>query len=144
MKLSHHENLLGGVYMHLLRSPNGPSLTFRVTEYCLAKDVFNLVHKMFDNRQFSKPPLLAMTGFSGPMSANGVKEPPPPHARLVVDMFQNMLPSLNVQKVRLRFILCLYVQQFGPPYTSEHERWQNTNSCVQGWLKVKCNCMVSM
>lgn len=106
MKLSHHENLLGGVYMHLLRSPNGPSLTFRVTEYCLAKDVFNLVHKMFDNRQFSKPPLLAMTGFSGPMSANGVKEPPPPHARLVVDMFQNMLPSLNVQKVRYCVLSC--------------------------------------
>ncbi len=85
--------------MHLIRSPNGPSLTFRVTEYSLTKDVFTLVRKVFDTRQFSKPPLLAMTGFGSSATVGGVKQPPPPHLRLMVDMFQNMLPSLNLQKV---------------------------------------------
>ena len=84
----------GGVYLHIIRAPSGPSLTFRVMEYCLIKDVFNLVRKVFDVRQFSSPPLLAMTGFR-PASS----EPPPPHLRLLVDMFQNMLPPLNIQKV---------------------------------------------
>lgn len=84
----------GGVYLHVIRTPNGPSLTFRVMDYCLTKDVFNLVRKVFDVRQYSSPPLLAMTGFGS--SECG---PPPPHLRLLVDMFQNMLPSLNIQKV---------------------------------------------
>ncbi|BHF81707.1 hypothetical protein SprV_0802484000 [Sparganum proliferum] len=90
----------GGVYMHLVRAPNGPSLTFRVLEYSLTKDVFTLVRRVFDARQFTTPPLLAMTGF-GSTAAPGAKAPPPPHLRLMVDMFQNMLPPLNVQKLKL-------------------------------------------
>ncbi|VDL98839.1 unnamed protein product [Schistocephalus solidus] len=86
--------------MHLIRTPNGPSLTFRVLEYSLTKDVFSLVRRVFDARQFTTPPLLAMTGF-GSTTAPGAKAPPPPHLRLMVDMFQNMLPPLNVQKIKL-------------------------------------------
>ncbi|KAM7533238.1 hypothetical protein Aperf_G00000118925 [Anoplocephala perfoliata] len=86
----------GGVYMHLIRTPSGPSVTFRVGEYCLTRDIFTLVRKVFDVRQFSTPPLLAMTGFGA-----GSNQPPPPHLRLLVDMFQNMLPSLNVQKLKV-------------------------------------------
>lgn len=86
----------GGVYMHLIRTPSGPSVTFRVGEYCLTRDIFTLVRKVFDVRQFSSPPLLAMTGFGA-----GSNQHPPPHLRLLVDMFQNLLPTLNVQKVSL-------------------------------------------
>ncbi|VDM32460.1 unnamed protein product [Hydatigera taeniaeformis] len=89
---------IGGVYLHLIRAPSGPSLTFRVSEYSLTRDVITLVQKVFDVRQFSSPPLLAMTGFGAGGTATA---PPPPHLRLVVDMFQNMLPSLNVQKLKV-------------------------------------------
>ncbi|VDD81181.1 unnamed protein product [Mesocestoides corti] len=88
----------GGVYLHVIRSPSGPSLTFRVSEYSLTRDVFSLVRRVFDVRQFASPPLLAMTGFGSSTSGGG---PPPPHLRLLVDMFQNMLPSLNIQKLKL-------------------------------------------
>ncbi|CAH8649823.1 unnamed protein product [Dicrocoelium dendriticum] len=93
-----------GVYMHLVRVPHGPSLTFSVSEYCLQRDVLTLVRRIFDSHQFSTPPLLAMTGF-GSLSATADSkksaQPPPPHLRLIVDMFQNMLPPLNVQKLKL-------------------------------------------
>ncbi|CDS41556.1 peter pan [Echinococcus multilocularis] len=91
-------NGIGGVYLHLIRAPSGPSLTFRVSEYCLTRDVVTLVQKIFDVRQFSSPPLLAMTGFG---SGGTTSAPPPPHLRLLVDMFQNMLPSLNIQKLKV-------------------------------------------
>ncbi|VDK42754.1 unnamed protein product [Taenia asiatica] len=91
-------NGIGGVYLHLIRAPNGPSLTFRVSEYSLTRDVTTLVRKVFDVRQFSSPPLLAMTGFGAGGTASA---PPPPHLRLLVDMFQNMLPSLNIQKLKV-------------------------------------------
>ncbi|VDO05683.1 unnamed protein product [Rodentolepis nana] len=86
----------GGVYMHLIRTPSGPSITFRVSEYSLTRDIFTLVRKVFDIRQYSTPPLLAMTGFGA-----GPGQIPPPHLRLLVDMFQNMLPSLNIQKLKV-------------------------------------------
>lgn len=91
-------NGIGGVYLHLIRAPSGPSLTFRVSEYCLTRDVVTLVQKIFDVRQFSSPPLLAMTGFG---SGGTTSARPPPHLRLLVDMFQNMLPSLNIQKLKV-------------------------------------------
>ncbi|CAH8557713.1 unnamed protein product [Schistosoma turkestanicum] len=90
----------GGVYLHMIRVPHGPSLTFRVDEYCLKRDIQTLVRRVFDSRQYSSPPLLVMTGFGmGGASAN--TSAPLPHLRLIVDMFQNLLPPLNVPKLKL-------------------------------------------
>ncbi|VDP89147.1 unnamed protein product [Echinostoma caproni] len=97
----------GGVYLHLVRVPHGPSLTFSVAEYSLKRDVITLVRRVFDSHQVRTPPLLAMTGFGALYpDAPGPRqlEPPPPHLRLVVDMFQNMLPPLNVQKLKLNTV----------------------------------------
>ncbi|CAL8108724.1 unnamed protein product [Calicophoron daubneyi] len=101
------EKTKGGVYLHLVRVPHGPSLTFAVCEYSLQKDVLTVVRRIFDSHQFSTPPLLAMTGFGSLMPdapAPRQPQPPPPHLRLIVDMFQNMLPPLNVQKLKLNTV----------------------------------------
>ncbi|VDP98575.1 unnamed protein product [Trichobilharzia regenti] len=90
----------GGVYLHMIRVPHGPSLTFRVSEYSLKRDVLTLVRRIFDCRQYSTPPLLVMTGF-GMGGVNANTSAPLPHLRLVVDMFQNLLPPLNVPKLKL-------------------------------------------
>ncbi|CAH8573936.1 unnamed protein product [Heterobilharzia americana] len=90
----------GGVYLHMIRVPHGPSLTFRVSEYSLKRDVLTLVRRVFDCRQYSTPPLLVMTGF-GLGGSNTTTSAPQPHLRLVVDMFQNLLPPLNVPKLKL-------------------------------------------
>ncbi|CAH8615287.1 unnamed protein product [Schistosoma haematobium] len=90
----------GGVYLHMIRVPHGPSLTFRVAEYSLKRDIQTLVRRVFDSRQYSSPPLLVMTGF-GMGGTNANTSAPLPHLRLVVDMFQNLLPPLNVPKLKL-------------------------------------------
>ncbi|KAK4468050.1 hypothetical protein MN116_008225 [Schistosoma mekongi] len=91
-------NLGGGVYLHMIRVPHGPSLTFRVVEYSLKRDIQTLIRRVFDSRQYSSPPLLVMTGFG---MGGGNTSAPLPHLRLVVDMFQNLLPPLNVPKLKL-------------------------------------------
>ncbi|KAF8572013.1 hypothetical protein P879_01215 [Paragonimus westermani] len=95
----------GGVYLHLIRLPHGPSLTFSVAEYSFQSDVLTLVRRIFDSHQFTTPPLLVMTGFGiSNSTAETPKQPPSPHLRLVVDMFQNMLPPLNVHKLKLNTV----------------------------------------
>ncbi|KAL3319932.1 hypothetical protein Ciccas_001388 [Cichlidogyrus casuarinus] len=84
------------VYLHLVRSPRGPSFTFKVKEYCFAKEIASLIMRSFSRTQFFQPPLLVMTGFS---SSDEVMSRT---LRLTVDMFQNMLPPLNVQRLKLR------------------------------------------
>ncbi|TNN21189.1 Suppressor of SWI4 1 isoform 2 [Schistosoma japonicum] len=91
-------NHSGGVYLHMIRVPHGPSLTFRVVEYSLKRDIQTLIRRVFDSRQYSSPPLLVMTGFG---MGGGNTSAPLPHLRLVVDMFQNLLPPLNVPKLKL-------------------------------------------
>nr|AAW24899.1 SJCHGC02371 protein [Schistosoma japonicum] len=82
----------------MIRVPHGPSLTFRVVEYSLKRDIQTLIRRVFDSRQYSSPPLLVMTGFG---MGGGNTSAPLPHLRLVVDMFQNLLPPLNVPKLKL-------------------------------------------
>ncbi|KAA3672404.1 ribosome biogenesis protein SSF1/2, partial [Paragonimus westermani] len=95
----------GGVYLHLIRLPHGPSLTFSVAEYSFQSDVLTLVRRIFDSHQFTTPPLLVMTGFGiSNSTAETPKQPPSPHLRLIVDMFQNMLPPLNVHKLKLNTV----------------------------------------
>ncbi|KAK3590963.1 hypothetical protein CHS0354_034535 [Potamilus streckersoni] len=82
-------------YMKICRLPNGPTLTFKVNNYCLAKDVISFLKKPnLEQKQFSHHPLLVMNGFSGES----------PNLKLMSTMFQNMYPSINVNKVKLNDI----------------------------------------
>ncbi|XP_060589278.1 suppressor of SWI4 1 homolog [Ruditapes philippinarum] len=81
-----------GVYLRLCRLPRGPTLTFKVHDYCLSKDVISSLRKPnLEQIQFLNHPLLVMNNFSG--AGN--------HVKLMATMFQNMFPSINVHKVKL-------------------------------------------
>lgn len=81
-----------GVYLRLCRLPRGPTLTFKVHNYCLSKDVISSLRKPnLEQIQFMHHPLLVMNNFSA--SGN--------HVKLMATMFQNMFPSINVHKVNL-------------------------------------------
>lgn len=81
-----------GVYLRLCRLPRGPTLTFKVHNYCLTKDVISSLRKPnLEQIQFMHHPLLVMNNFSVPDS----------HIKLMATMFQNMFPSINVHKVKL-------------------------------------------
>ncbi|TPP64667.1 Peter pan, partial [Fasciola gigantica] len=124
----------GGVFLHLVRVPHGPSLTFSVCEYSLKRDVTTLVRRVFDSNQFRTPPLLAMTGFGSLCpDAPGPKQPqpPPPHLRLLVDMFQNMLPPLNVQKLKLSTVRrILLISREVDLSTTSDEKNQNPDDVI--------------
>lgn len=90
-----------GVYMRLCRLPRGPTLTFKVHEYCLTKDVISSLKKPnLEEIQFLHHPLLVMNNFSGEEN----------HTKLMSTMFQNMFPSINVHKVSVThyFPLCMH------------------------------------
>ncbi|KYO47917.1 suppressor of SWI4 1-like protein [Alligator mississippiensis] len=79
----------------LFRLPGGPTLTFRVTQYSLIKDVVSSLkrHRMHE-QQFTHHPLLVLNNFGLPQI----------HVKLMATMLQNMFPSINVHKVSLNTI----------------------------------------
>jgi len=94
-----------GTYLRFCRTPRGPTLTFKIQEYSLTKDVVTLLKKpkTFGN-QFKKPPLLVLNGFSTdslPM-------------KLMTTMFQNLFPSINIQKVQLSEIRRCVLLSYNP------------------------------
>lgn len=83
------------IYLRLARLPRGPTLTFRVENYTLARDVLSsLKKKITYSQQFSSHPLLVLNNFSG----EGM------HLKLMTSMFQNMFPSININTVKLNAI----------------------------------------
>ncbi|KAG8441308.1 hypothetical protein GDO86_006877 [Hymenochirus boettgeri] len=83
------------VNFKFVRLPKGPTLSFQIVQYSLIKDVVSSLkkHRMHD-QQFTHPPLLVLNNFGN----QGM------HIKLMATMFQNMFPSINVQKVNLNTI----------------------------------------
>ncbi|XP_050839972.1 suppressor of SWI4 1 homolog isoform X2 [Serinus canaria] len=91
-----------GINLKLFRLPGGPTLTFKVLQYSLVRDVVSALrrHRMHE-QQFLHPPLLVLGNF-------GVQGGP--ELRLTAGMFQGMLPTLNVHRVNLNSIRrCLLI-----------------------------------
>ena len=71
-----------------------------MNKYCLARDVLSSQKKPNINpKDFKEHPLLVMNNFTG----DGM------HIKLMATMFQNMFPSINVNKVSVQLsspLLC--------------------------------------
>uniref|UniRef100_A0A8C6YGD7 Peter pan homolog n=1 Tax=Naja naja TaxID=35670 RepID=A0A8C6YGD7_NAJNA len=93
------------INLRLLRLPGGPTLTFRVTQYSLIKDVVSSLkrHRMHE-QQFTHPPLLVLNNFG----IEGM------HIKVMATMFQNMFPSINVHKVSLNTIKRCVLVNYNP------------------------------
>jgi len=94
------------IHLRVCRIPRGPTLTFSVDSYSLSRDVVSSIKRpSMDAKQFQHAPLLVMNGLTGEGR----------HLQLLASMFQNMLPSINVQKVKLgeirRCVLINYDQE---------------------------------
>lgn len=73
----------------------GPTLTFKINDYTLARDVrSSLKRQVTYDKQFLNHALLIMNSFTGEGK----------EIQLMTSMFQNMFPSLNVTKVKLNAI----------------------------------------
>ncbi|XP_002163125.3 suppressor of SWI4 1 homolog isoform X1 [Hydra vulgaris] len=79
-------------YMKIVRLPRGPTLTFRINEYSLMKDITSILRRPKTiGQQFKFPPLVVMNNFA----TEAVE------MKLMTTVFQNMFPSIKVQKVKL-------------------------------------------
>lgn len=72
------------------RLPRGPTLTFKVHQFTLAKDVIASVKKQFvDEEAFHTAPLIILNNFTGEGK----------HLKLMATTFQNMYPTINLATV---------------------------------------------
>ena len=87
-----------GNYLRLIKNPKGPTITLKIEEYSLSKDVVAFQQETKRNSKiFSStlqaPPLLLMNGFGG-------REENDPY-KIVSLMIQSMFPPIKVQSMNL-------------------------------------------
>ncbi|XP_019544818.1 protein Peter pan [Aedes albopictus] len=91
--------------LKIIRMPKGPTLTFRVTQYTLAKDVISMTKKQFvDEESFHTPPLVILNSFSGEGR----------HLKLMASTFQNMFPPINLSTVKLSSLKRCVLLSYNP------------------------------
>jgi len=78
-------------YLRMCKVPRGPTVTMRIKEYSLIRDVqSSMKFPRFPPGAFMNPPLVVMNNF-------GSEE----HLNLTQVLIQNLFPSINVQQTRL-------------------------------------------
>jgi len=86
------------IYLKMSRLPRGPTLTLRVSDYVLARDVLSSLKKpVANNKMFSTAPLVVLNSFSGEGK----------HLKLLASAFQNMFPAINLTTVNIIIIIYL-------------------------------------
>ncbi|KAI6674624.1 hypothetical protein NL676_002530 [Syzygium grande] len=79
-------------YLRVARTPQGPTLTFKIKEYALAADVAqSQLRPRSPKDLFKNPPLIVLSGF-------GTGEQ---HLKLTTIMFQNIFPAIDINTVKL-------------------------------------------
>jgi ribosome biogenesis protein SSF1/2 len=78
-------------YVKICRAPRGPTLSFRVHKYTLAREVqSSQKNPRSPPSAFRSPPLVVLNNFGDA-----------PHQKLATITFQNLFPPINVKKVKL-------------------------------------------
>lgn len=91
--------------MKVSRMPQGPTLTFKVHSFILAKDVISSLKKQWvEEGSFQHPPLVILNSFSGEGN----------HMKLMANTFQNMFPPLNLTTMKLASIKRCVLFSYNP------------------------------
>ncbi|KAK9878856.1 hypothetical protein WA026_003690 [Henosepilachna vigintioctopunctata] len=94
-----------GIYLKIARLPRGPTLTFKVQNYSLARDVISSLKKqMVVDEAFKHSPLIVLNSFSG----EGMQ------MKLMASMFQNMFPTINLTNVNLNDVRRCVLMNYNP------------------------------
>lgn len=89
----------------IARLQRGPTLTFKVHQFTLAKDVISSVRKQFvDEEAFKHAPLIILNNFTGEGR----------HLKLMATTFQNMYPTINLATVQLSTIKRCVLISYNP------------------------------
>lgn len=82
-------------YLKLARLPRGPTLTYKIVNFTLTKDVRSSLKKpLVYSGLFKASPLLVLNAFNGEEI----------QTKLMTSMWQNLFPSININKVNLNSI----------------------------------------
>lgn len=81
--------------LRIAKTPQGPTLTFRVHRFSLAKHIQKLQRRPVNANSLTNNPPIVVTNNFGDASA-------PPQVKLMRITFQNMFPATNVATVRLK------------------------------------------
>lgn len=88
----------GSTHLRLTSMPRGPTISFKILEYSLCKDITRIQRNpksiSASAPEFLNPPLLVMNGFTNPKDAS-------PEEKLVVTMFQNMFPPISPMNTKV-------------------------------------------
>lgn len=80
--------------LKIARMPKGPTLTFKVHQYTLARDVVSSMKTQFlDEDCYHHSPIVILNGFTGLGDSK--------HMKLMTSTFQNMFPAINLSTVKL-------------------------------------------
>jgi len=87
----------GNTHLKLALHPRGPTLTFRVDNYVLCKDIVkSQKHPISGGNEYLIPPLLVMNNIASPADAN-IEPIQKQLESLTTTVFQNMFPPINPQ-----------------------------------------------
>jgi ribosome biogenesis protein SSF1/2 len=81
--------------MRIAKTPQGPTLTFRVHLFSLTKHIQKLQRRPFNIKTLLDSPPIVVTNNFGDQTAS-------PHVKLMRITFQNMFPAINVATVKLK------------------------------------------
>ncbi|EEH52427.1 uncharacterized protein MICPUCDRAFT_5698, partial [Micromonas pusilla CCMP1545] len=101
-------------YVKVCKTPRGPTLSFRVHQYTLAREVLaSQRNPRAPKNAFLSPPLVVLNNFGDA-----------PHQKLATITFQNLFPAINVRKVKLstcqRAVLIDYDKTTGRTFPFRH------------------------
>ena len=100
-------------YLKVSRFPRGPTMTFKIDNYTLSRDVRSALKRQVTyDKQYLNHPLLILNGFSTNQEeqsnetteSGDIKKMGGREIGLVSSMFQNMFPSINVTSVKVNTI----------------------------------------
>eukprot|EP00536_Pseudo-nitzschia_multiseries_P005980 jgi/Psemu1/324143/estExt_fgenesh1_pg.C_1220004 len=81
--------------LRVAKTPQGPTLTFRVHRFSLSKHIQKLQRRPVNTKSLLDSPPIVVTNNFGDQTA-------PPQVKLMRITFQNMFPAINVANVRLK------------------------------------------
>ncbi|RZC34190.1 Peter pan, partial [Asbolus verrucosus] len=94
-----------GIYLKICRLPRGPTMTFKVHNFSLARDVVSSLKKQnVVEEAFKHSPLIVLNSFS----SEGL------HLKLMASMFQNMFPTINLTNIDLNTVRRCVLVNYNP------------------------------
>lgn len=93
-------------YMRICRLPKGPTLTYKIVDYSLSRDVRTSLRKpLVYAGLFQLSPLIVMNNFSGGETLE---------VKLMASMWRNVFPSIDINKANLNAIRRCVLLNYNP------------------------------